>query len=1416
MESRKVGESNQRVDSIMNKAIGNCPEAMVQVGTVSMRCLLDTGAQVSTITESFFRANFNPDMLVDVSAFISVYGAQGCGIPYVGYVELPLCLLNQEILGSFLIVRDPEGGPMLHRKNQVPGVIGSNVLSNLVDALKSRYGAGYASKLDSNDENLMWVHVCALYEEVQSSVKESKISKVRVAGKGKVLLPARTTVMVECTVRAPDKKGTYEALVDCSEEHVLPNGLRVSPGFTTVPENGRIYVEVYNFSNKDCYLHPRTIVADLEYGDVVRGTGGCNSGEQNRPVFVKEVITDVSETLLHGMDIGSQLSSEERNQLMGVVEKHSSVLSKDDDDLGFCQQISHRIPLVDDTPVRVPHRRINPNQWQEVRDHLHTLLSQGIVRESSSPYASPVVVVRKRDGSIRLCVDYRALNSKTRKDAYPLPRIEEALDVLRGAKYFCSLDLSRGYYQVPVHEGDIEKTAFRIGTGGLYEYVRMPFGLCNAPATFMRLMDRVFGDENFQSLLIYLDDILIFGSTFEETLERLDMVLTRLEEFNLKIKPSKCQLFKHRVRYLGHIVSKDGIQPDPEKIQCVLDWPLPASERELRRFLGLAGYYRRFIPHFAQIAAPLHALTSGPKRQKGRKVTPSKSTAPFTTLWGQEHSVAFGKLKEGLTTPPLLGYPDFSSQFILETDASLQGLGAVLSQEQNGKRVVLAYASRALKRHEKNMQNYSSLKLELLALKWAIAEKFRELLIGVDFVVFTDNSPLSHLHTSVKLGATETRWMADLAAFNFKVKFRSGRSNRNADALSRMPFLTEEQGCSQVQQMVAELDPHGVFQPNSVSLDPHNQGQVGGEGILVAPPASTQVPMDLVARIEAMTADVWLSQVHARSDKVQPKCTTALPCYQPEDLAKLQAEDRTLSRVRFFWEKGSKPSPSQIKKEAKLTRKLLNGWDRLCEQEGVLYRKINDKGSVVHQLLLPDVLKTTVLRGVHDDVGHQGVERTAALMKSRCYWPTMFADVEQYCKMCKRCHLAKVGKRVKTTQGTLTAKSPLEVLAIDFTVLEPGTNNVENVLVLTDIFTKFSQAVPARDQRASTVAKILVKEWFVRYGVPHRIHSDQGRNFESQIVQHLCDVYGISRSRTTPYHPEGNGQCERYNRTLHDRLRTLPVEQKRKWPQFLPELTFAYNCTPHSTTGYTPHFLFFGREPRLPLDCVLGLEGHQANEWGPDVDAWVDDHQKRLREAFRVATICTEKEVQRRKDHTDNISADLPVGTLVHIRNRGIRGRAKIQDAWSPELYKVITSRGQNVYEVQSVNDVTVKKNLHRKELLDSQHLYRTKQEKGIEEDGLDSFSLEPASQKAGEPVESCTVANSAEESEDDMGNLPAATLVRRHSARTTAGVHRNPHRLPMAAAQSELATPCLDPHILATFTQTQLLLAQLLQTKDH
>ena len=349
------------------------------------------------------------------------------------------------------------------------------------------------------------------------------------------------------------------------------------------------------------------------------------------------------------------------------------------------------------------------------------MLDQGVVRPSTSPWSSPIVMVRKKDGSWRFCVDYRKVNAVTRQDAYPLPRIDATLDSLTGSAYFTTLDLASGYWQVELDNEAKEKSAFSTPSGH-FEFNVMPFGLTNAPATFQRLMECVLAGLTPSECLVYLDDIIVFSTSFAEHLSRLQAVFRRLQHAGLKLKPNKCYFATKEVRYLGHIVTAEGVKPNPAKTKAVSTYPVPQDVHELRQFLGLANYYRRFVKDYSQIAEPLHQLTR--KTSKGFQWTPSCQEA-------------FEELKDRLTTPPILGYPDFSQEFILHTDASATALGAVLCQAQNGQERVISYWSRQLSKPERN---YSTIEREALAAVAAIKE-FYPNLYGFSFTLVTDHNP---------------------------------------------------------------------------------------------------------------------------------------------------------------------------------------------------------------------------------------------------------------------------------------------------------------------------------------------------------------------------------------------------------------------------------------------------------------------------------------------------------------------------------------------------------------------------------------------------------------------------------------------------------------------------------------------------
>ena len=372
------------------------------------------------------------------------------------------------------------------------------------------------------------------------------------------------------------------------------------------------------------------------------------------------------------------LSKEEALQVHLLLCEFADVFSEGPGDFGRTDLVKHRIDTGDATPIRQPPRRLPLSKKEEAQKAVEDMSNQGVIQPSQSAWSSPVVLVKKKDGGIRFCVDYRKLNDVTIKDSYPLPRIDDSVEALSGAKWFSTLDLKSGYWQVELDPKDKDKTAFSIGRG-LWQFTVMPFGLANAPATFERIMEQVLAGLPLSTALVYLDDVLVAGRDFADQMVNLRTVLQRLRKANLKLSPKKCFLFQREVRYLGRILSEHGIATDPEKTEVVRSWPIPTSVKELRSFVGLCSYYRRFIAGFADVTQPLYQCLKG----------------PFS--WTRECDHAFQKLKQLLTEAPILGYPTAEDPFVIDTDASLSEVGAVLSQVQDGKETVISYFSHRLR-----------------------------------------------------------------------------------------------------------------------------------------------------------------------------------------------------------------------------------------------------------------------------------------------------------------------------------------------------------------------------------------------------------------------------------------------------------------------------------------------------------------------------------------------------------------------------------------------------------------------------------------------------------------------------------------------------------------------------------------------
>ena len=628
--------------------------------------------------------------------------------------------------------------------------------------------------------------------KVNSSVEVNKETPLIGCSNDSTMLPPRSQIMIHVSFNTQSHK---EALLEQYED--TPSNIVVARSLNTISSNTP--VRICNIGNEGIWLEQGTPLVKATLGELSIEKI-ISPGFSDEEVHVNSCTTSDTNPRLTSVNttlpsIPSHLNKEQQESLQQVLMEYSYLFAQSSNDLGCTHLITHDIDTGTARPIKQPARR-KPLKAREIEDqHVEDMLNNGVVKPSQSAWGSPVVLVKKKDGSIRFCVDYRRLNAITVGDAYPLPRIDDTLDALAGNKWFSTIDLQSGYWQVPLTPEASDKSAFNTGRG-LFQFTVMPFGLCNAPATFSRLMDQVLSGLNWIDCLLYLDDVIIFGKTWDQHLSRLRLVFSRLAEAGLKLKPSKCELACSKVKYLGHIVSEAGVETNPETLRAVEAIQAPLStQTEVKSFLGLCGFYRRFIKGFSSIAAPLHALTS---LNKPRKVD-----------WTNECQTAFNTLKSSLLTAPIVAYPDPDKPFILYTDASMVGLGAVLAQKQDGKERVICYASRTLHGGEKR---YAATKREALAVVWAV-KKFHHYLWGTKFTIITDHQALAWMNECTKADAMYARWGSLLENYDFTIHHRAGIRIGHADGLSRLPVPPHEEEAQ-------ELDDDALFIGSSQIDDP--------------------------------------------------------------------------------------------------------------------------------------------------------------------------------------------------------------------------------------------------------------------------------------------------------------------------------------------------------------------------------------------------------------------------------------------------------------------------------------------------------------------------------------------------------------------------------------------------------------------
>ena len=800
-------QMDTKTKSKLVKLVGEKPVVECRLDGKIVKMLWDTGSMVSLAGRKWVRDNFPQKYIYSVSEFLEE--REELRVTAANSTEV---LIDGVILLKFSLGESGDGFlvPVLVGSEEVTEpILGYNVIEHLILKGSSQHQVALQASLEGNRSGFK---VEALTTLVQTrAVSPDHLSDIKTSSS--ISVPAGTRTQIKCRVKTNggiENQTVYFSpiLTDCDEELTFSETVsQLKRGQTN-----HVIVDVMNLTNTDKVLPKGKIIGAMQYVSAVIPMVGLVEREKSRKrgeersaqvgaVGVETgVMQDGGEEKQSKVEVVeerrkwdlSHLEGKQRQMLEEVLLEADAVFSKSDEDIGDVPDFQMPIQLVDDVPVTEAYRKIPPHLYQEVRNYIEDLRLNGWVRESFSAYASPIVCVRKKDGGMRMCIDYRRLNAKTVPFSQPIPRIQDILDTLSGKKWFSTLDMSKAYHQGYIAEEYRHLTAFST-PWTLLEWVRIPFGLRNAPPAFQRYMNRVLGDLKGKVCEPYLDDVLVYAETFEGHVQNLRRVLLRLMERGIKLRPDKCVFAKREVRYLGRLLSGDGYRPDPADTVALEKFRVPPKNiGELRSLLGFMGYYRGYIQDFSRKVKTLYDLLAdkGGKEAKvkkagGGKKKGQKHNSRELIDWTESHQLVLEQIIDQLQSPVVMAYPNFQLPFFITCDASNTGLGSVLYQTQDGVDKVISYASRTLSDAEKNYHLHSG-KLEFLALKWTITERFSDYLhYGPPFDVYTDNNPLTYVLTTAKLNAVGMRWVNELADYQFQIHYRRGKENIDADYLSR-------------------------------------------------------------------------------------------------------------------------------------------------------------------------------------------------------------------------------------------------------------------------------------------------------------------------------------------------------------------------------------------------------------------------------------------------------------------------------------------------------------------------------------------------------------------------------------------------------------------------------------------------------
>ena len=858
--------------------------------------------------------------------------------------------------------------------------------------------------------------------------------------------------------------------------------------------------------------------------------------------------TQKGEDLPWGMSEGIW-TPEQRDMIVRMLKKVRFAFQKHDLDHGFVRNYEVKIDTGDATPVIMPQYRMEHMKLDAGRKLIREFLIMRIIEPSKSSWRSPLLLVMKPDGSYRMTTDLRGLNKVTKKDQFPLPRIDDMLERLRGVKYMAKLDLKNAFFQILLKPEDKEKTAF-VFDNALYQYRVLPQGLVHSPANLCRIMDELL--RPYAAFAFpYMDDVAIVGQSFEELIRNCELVFKKLGKAGMKISGKKTVIGVQEMIFLGHKITPDGIYPDPSKVHNIQEWARPNTVTQLRQFLGLANYLRKFIKNYAAIAHGLTRQTSGEKQKP--------------IIWDQEAIDSFNNLKKALSSEHVLVHPDLSEKggiFRVRVDASRVAEGGVLYQEQNGQNRVVGFASRVFTQSERN--SFSNPERESHAILWALTHVWRHVLLGRTFEVYSDHKPCLAMRGLTKLtNERMRRWADALSSFDYTAFYAKGASMQDCDALSRMAYIEYD----------PKKDTHPMDRVNTQSIE---------EDDTVLPVRGKIMSISFSEELRKS----FPLNLPAKQPRVDVLPVREYPTPTPT-IIQAQTDDRLLHDIKCHLEERiedcRKKSKSWQKKVAKLALMGFIEENILFHMSGLLGRRI----------WIPETLIAMVMHEMHDALtaGHLGVTRTLQRASVNYYWRGMRRTIQEWVLACPQCQHNNENPhgRVREPQkyGPYPSR-PFERLNMD--IVGPLTESMRGnkyVLTVSDLGTRWCEVFPLKDMSAIEVATIFLHQFCLRYGPPKSILTDRGGAFMANVFEEMCRMLRTTHSFSSAYHPQTNGVTERTHRVFHSILKKTVDFNHSDWDIMIHFAVHAYRTTPHALTGFSPFSLVFGFECTEFLDITM-------------------------------------------------------------------------------------------------------------------------------------------------------------------------------------------------------------------------------------